>query len=161
MINQVPHPIRNCCWLATLVVLESVQLTLVFAWVLSYFPPPSPLANTVLLEWQALLQPEWEVPIFRFFVVTAFVLMGLAAWRWQGQLAIERLPGKVRFFFVVEAVLTLLLTGAFLRIVLSLDQALILQRVFVALMTLSLLHKIAANEVYALFLRLKPSVKNN
>ncbi len=128
--------------LATLALLISVQLTLGLAWLLSFFPPPQPLAATVFAEWQYLLKPEWEGLLYHFFIAAA-VGAWIFLWRfWPGCFLGDQSPSQQRSFLTAEVVLSVALLGAGFMMVAPGGSGSLPHIIFVLLLILSLANKI-------------------
>ncbi len=94
---------------ALLALVEAIQLTVLAAGILHFVPVSSPLAQEVLPEWQALLNPEWETVLFRVFVAAAVgAMIVLMRFGWQRLAAL-------RLFLATESVLLFLLLSAYFK----------------------------------------------
>lgn len=112
----------------------AVQLTAALAFILSFMPAQSPLSSMVLPEWQSLLRPEWEIVIYRFFIITAILTM----------IACIFIFNKIvnaRRFVIMELLLTAVLLGAAFKMIVYSTAPMLARNVFVGALVLAVLLK--------------------
>jgi uncharacterized membrane-anchored protein len=105
---------KNYIYLTGSVFVVSIQLLLAGVLVFNQFPVASRLYEIVVLEWLHMISPERELAYFRAFVITAVIGQAAALNYFHDKLQQEIFLGPLKYFFVIELVITLyLLMSAF------------------------------------------------
>lgn len=136
-------------WLAYLSLLEAMQITAVLAWILHAVPISATLTKSVLPEWQYLLRPEWEVFIFRFFILAAPAILSiyLLYWRNKGIEVLHQAGAKA--FIITESLITFLLISALFKMTVYNHHPQLAQDALVIMIGISILHKSAWPWIHA------------
>ena len=93
---------RNLLYLTALVIVESLWLTMVLWLVLKSVAAGGVLGAQVLKEWVDLLRPEWDMALYRFFIVAACLLQGVAVCLFKGNFLRDGWSLKWKRFFWLE-----------------------------------------------------------
>jgi hypothetical protein len=129
-------------WLAILAVLESIQLTALLGAVLNHVPVSSPLASQVVPEWQDLLKPEWEVPLFRFFLLSSIGFMTAFVYVWRKRMGEALFLSRLKNHLIIDGIFVFLLLSSLFKQSVYADRPVLAGAVFHVIMAVSILCKI-------------------
>jgi hypothetical protein len=99
-------------WLSILGVFEAMQVTALAARLLRSHPVPTPSTRLVLPEWQSLLRPEWEIALYRIFVVTAIAMVAALLWFFYTRHRLALSGAEIKMFTIAEGIWTAMLMFA-------------------------------------------------
>ncbi len=149
--SQLPVDIRNVIVLSLVVVIESIQLMLLAAWIVGFFPWANPLADVVFKEWLPFVSPQRQMWFFWFFVGTAigFQMLGLKIFR--RKLSDPDFEKELTYFCWAEGILLFFILSALFKMVVYEDHKTLAQYAYTTLLILAVLHKIFWRRVKIFF----------